>query len=82
MQILVDVPAHFPDAAHCSPQEFERDARMAMAVKLFELKRLSSGMAAALVGIPRVQFLRELYQYGVPVIDFSDAELESDLAHA
>ena len=46
------------------------------------MKRLSSGMAAALVGISRVQFLAELGRYGVPVIDLSVADLESDVANA
>ncbi|PUE47672.1 UPF0175 family protein [Limnohabitans sp. 2KL-51] len=48
MQILVEVPAHMPDAAQCSPQQFMQDAKLAMAVKLFEMKRLSSAMAASL----------------------------------
>jgi predicted HTH domain antitoxin len=29
----------------------EQEAKMAMAVKLFEMKRISSGMAASLVGM-------------------------------
>jgi hypothetical protein len=48
MQILVEVPAHMPDAAQCSPQQFMQDAKLAVAVKLFEMKRLSSAMAASL----------------------------------
>ena len=48
MQILVEVPAHMPDAAQSSPQQFMQDAKLAMAVKLFEMKRLSSAMAASL----------------------------------
>jgi hypothetical protein len=42
MQIIVEVPGKFPDAVHCTPQQFEREAKMAMAVKLYEMKRLSS----------------------------------------
>jgi predicted HTH domain antitoxin len=82
MQILVEVPAHYPDAVQQSPQQFVQEAMMAMAVKLFEIKRLSSGMAPALAGIGRTQFLLELHRYGVAEIDLSEAELASDLAHA
>ena len=39
---------------------FDAETRMAMAVKLFEMNRLSSGMAAQLVGIDRVSFLLQL----------------------
>ena len=82
MQILVEVPSAMLDAVQRTPQEFAVEAKMAMAAKLYEMKRLSSGMAAALVGISRVQFLAELGRYGVPVIDLSVADLESDVANA
>ena len=82
MQILVEVPAHMPDAAHCSPQQFMQDAKLAMAVKLFEMKRLSSGMAASLIGMSRVQFLSELHRFNVPMIDLDEHELAQDLMNA
>lgn len=82
MQILVEVPSTMLDALQRSPQEFTLEAKMAMAAKLYEMKRLSSGMAASLVGIGRVQLLRELHHYGVPVVDLTQAELESDIANA
>jgi predicted HTH domain antitoxin len=53
-----------------------------MAVKLFELGKLSSGMAANLVGMERVAFLLSLHRYGVAMIDLDAAELESDLNNA
>jgi predicted HTH domain antitoxin len=53
-----------------------------MAVKLFEMKRLSSGMAADLVGVDRVTFVLKLADYGVPMIDLTETELLSDLANA
>lgn len=53
-----------------------------MAVKLFELKRLSSGMAAALIGVDRVTFLLKLKDYDIPMIDLTEAELLSDLENA
>ena len=55
---------------------------MAMAVKLFEMKRLSSGMAASLVGMDRVSFLLDLHRYGVAMTDLEEEELLSDLEHA
>ena len=82
MKILVDVPASLPDALQRTPQEFAEEAKMAMAAKLYELKRLSSGMAAALAGVSRVRFLRELHHYGVAVIDLSEEELASDVVNA
>lgn len=37
--------------------EFEREAKLMMAAKLYELGRLSSGKAAELCGMGRVEFL-------------------------
>lgn len=82
MQILLDIPASLPDAVQRTPQEFAQEAKIAMALKLYELKRLSSGMAASLVGIGRVEFLLELHRYGVPVIDLDAADLAADIANA
>jgi predicted HTH domain antitoxin len=53
-----------------------------MAVKLYEMKRLSSGMAAALLGVERVTFILKLNDYGVPLIDLSEDELLSDIENA
>jgi len=63
-------------------EQFEQEAKWAMAVKLFELQRLSSGMAAALLGVDRVTFLLKLSDYGVPLIDLSEDELMADIANA
>jgi len=82
MQILVEIPANLPDAVQCTPQQFMQEAKMAMAIKLYEMKRLSSGMAASLVGMNRVQFLGELHKYEVCVIDLDDAEIAEDMANA
>lgn len=82
MQILVEVPPNLPDAMQRTPAEFALEAKMAMAVKLYEMKRLSSGMAASLAGVSRVTFLGELHRYGVPVIDLSEEELLADVANA
>ena len=61
---------------------FEQEERMAMAVKLFEMNRLSSGMAAQLAGTSRISFLLQLSQYDVPMQDLTLDELESDLSNA
>lgn len=63
LAVLAELPAAAAD-----------ELRMLAAVKLFELKRLSSGAAAQLAGIPRVEFLRRLADYGVPVFSMNQDE--------
>ncbi|WP_061547194.1 UPF0175 family protein [Cylindrospermopsis raciborskii] len=61
---------------------FEREVKWAMAIKLFEMKWLSSGMAASLLGVNRTTFLMKLADYNIPLIDLTEEELLSDLANA
>ncbi|GJQ38141.1 MAG: hypothetical protein JETCAE02_05530 [Anaerolineaceae bacterium] len=82
MQLIIKYPKLLPDALQQTQEEFEREAKMAMAVKLFELRKLSSGMAAQLVGMDRVAFLLSLHRYGVSMIALDEAELEADLKNA
>lgn len=82
MQLRVNYPETLPDALQQTPAQFEQEAKMAMAVKLFEMKRLSSGMAATLVGMDRVAFLLSLHRYGVAMIDLEEEELLTDLNNA
>lgn len=81
-KINIDYPEHLPDALQMTHDQFESNARMAMAAKLFEIGKLSSGMAAQLAGVDRVYFLLELHKFGVHMIDLDDLELESDLENA
>ena len=81
-KIEIEYPDTLPDLLQESPEEFKREAKMAMAVKLFELKRISSGMAAEMVGMDRAAFLLELHRYGVEMINMDPEELASDVENA
>jgi predicted HTH domain antitoxin len=61
-----------------SAAELERELRLALAVKLFELKRVSVGHAAEIAGIGKIAFVDELGRLGVPVIDFGEDQLEHE----
>jgi predicted HTH domain antitoxin len=80
--IHIEYLSTLPDALHQTPAEFEREARLAMAVKLFEMKRLTSGQAALLAGIDRTRFLMRLAENGVAMIDLPPEELADDVRHA
>jgi len=82
MELVVPIPQALPDAMQSTPEEFAHEARMAMAAKLYELKRLPSGMAAQLAGVSRVEFLLELHRFGVAVIDLTADEILADAANA
>lgn len=82
LQMIIDYPEHIPDALQETRSEFERNAKMAMFVKLFEMKKISSGMAASILGMERVAFLLALHQFNVKMIDLPDDELLEDMKNA
>lgn len=65
-----------------SPEEFEAEARLLLAVKLYELDRISTGRAAELAGMSRVEFMFALDRFGLSPMGVDPDELESDLANA
>jgi predicted HTH domain antitoxin len=81
-QILLDIPEDSLIALHVSAKEMGEELRLAAAVKLFEVGRLSSGAAAELAGIPKPLFLVRLGDYGVATFRQTEDELRRDLANA
>ncbi|HEX6288720.1 MAG TPA: UPF0175 family protein [Herpetosiphonaceae bacterium] len=65
-----------------SPEDLEHDLRILLAIKLFEVRRLSLGKAAELAGIPILSFLNELGHNGVAVINLDDDQIEDELRDA
>lgn len=58
-----------------SKEQFEQDARFLLAIKLYELGKISSGKAAKLAGLRRVNFLLKLSEYKVSPFQVSMNEI-------
>jgi predicted HTH domain antitoxin len=63
------------DALH-----FAKDAKMAAAVKLFEVGKLTSGQAAQFAGVGRAEFLLGCRQWGVDSVNWDKEEMEAEFA--
>jgi len=64
-QVVVNVPEKILLAEKTDEVAFGRELSTLAAVKLYELGRLSSGRAAELAGVSRVEFLMNLSRYRV-----------------
>jgi predicted HTH domain antitoxin len=64
-QIVIDIPEKVLLAEKMDEKAFARELSVLAAVKLYELGRLSSGRAAELAGMTRVEFLLILGRYQV-----------------
>jgi len=80
--ITLSIPDETLQALQTTPEDLGQEMLLVVAIKLFELGRLSSGAAANLAGIPRTVFLTKLTDYGVDTFRLSEAELAEDLANA
>jgi predicted HTH domain antitoxin len=79
-RIEIEYPEALPAALNLSPEKFEQEARFALAVKLYELGRLTSGQAARLAGVSRVAFLLDCRRYGAASVEWDQAEIDAEFA--
>ncbi|HSL93514.1 MAG TPA: UPF0175 family protein [Bacillota bacterium] len=80
--IEIPYPEDLPEALGESPEAFEREIIFLVAAKLYELGRISSGRAADLAGMGRVEFLDKLGQYRVSIFNYPLEELEKEIGEA
>jgi len=60
---------------------FEKEAKLALAVKLFELGRLTSGQVAQITEISRFAFLLSCSHYGTPSIQWDEEKLNAEFGY-
>jgi predicted HTH domain antitoxin len=77
-RIVLNVPEKVLLAEKTDEAAFARELCMLAAVKLYELGRLSSGRAAELAGVPRVEFLLALGRYQVFPFETELRDLERE----
>ena len=78
--VTIQIPDKVLLAEKTDAASFARELAVLAAVKLYELGRLSSGRAAELAGMSRVEFLLGLQRYQVCPLSAELQDLEQSLA--
>ena len=73
------VPENFEMAVHLTRPELDHHLRLMAALKMFELGQISSGKAAELVGMTRVDFLHTCGRYRISVFNYPPEEVEAEI---
>lgn len=80
--VQIDIPEEVLISLTETIATISQRIKMLAAVKLFELGKLSSGRAAQLAGISRVEFLILLGRYQVSPFSLTSEKLEYDINNA
>lgn len=65
-----------------SKEALEQELRFLLAVKLFELRRISLGKAAQLCEMSRLSFMDEMGRMGIPLINLDNDQIQDELRNA
>ncbi len=81
--ISINYPESLAFSLKMESQEFKNEMKTISIIKLYELGKISSGLAAKLLNMSRIDFLDLLEKYNVSYFHSGlENELESDLLNA
>jgi predicted HTH domain antitoxin len=63
-------------------QPVEQAAREMIVLELYRRNLISSGKAAALLGVPRLDFIQRASELGVPYFRFTEDEWQAEVAES
>ena len=77
--VTIQLPDELPSSLHRSPNELEKDIKLAAAIDWYRQGLISQGRAAELAGLPRAAFLDALAARKVDVIHVDVDELKHEI---
>ncbi len=81
--ISIKYPESLANSLKMRGKDFEDEMKASSMVKLFEIGKVSSGTAAKVLGITRLDFFELLSKYKVsPFVQYEVDDLRDDIANA
>lgn len=78
--LMLELPVDALASPGVSLESLAHEAKFMLALKFFEVGRLSSAKAGQLCGMGRVEFLLAASRAGVPVLALDSDELDAEFA--
>ena len=78
--VEIEYPETIPAILNLSPEMFEKEAKFALAIKLYEMGRLTSGQGARVADVSRVEFLLNCMRYGAASVEWDQSEIDAEFA--
>lgn len=78
--ISIEYPDYLANSMRLNKEHFSKEVKVSALVKLFEIGKVSSGLAAKVLNISRVEFLELLAHYNVSFLNAED--LAEDIENA
>lgn len=78
-ELKIRFPTGFEEAVHVTKGELEQQILLMAGLKMFELGKLSSGKAAELAGMSRVEFFEACGKYHVSIFNYSQQQVENEI---
>ncbi len=77
-QVTLELPEKIYSVLHCSPDELDKELRLAASAHWYQQGRISQEWAAKIAGMGRTDFLLALARIGKDsfVVDFEDLDKE------
>ena len=77
-EVTLTIPDDSLLALNMAPDRVGEELRLAAAIKLYEIGRLSSGAAAELAGVPKPLFMLKLGEYGVDAFRLTKQDFDQE----
>ena len=81
--INIEYPESLANSLRLNSKDFATEIKIASLIKLYEIGRISSGTAAKVLGLSRIDFFELLSKYKVSVLgDYDTESLNEDILNA
>ena len=78
--ILIEYPDYLANSMRLNKEDFGKEVKLSSLIKLFELGKVSSGIASKVLNISRIEFLELLSKYNVSFLHSDDLAEEIENA--